>query len=596
MFRRTLPPILFVILFSLLIAADAFPQAPARATVTDTNTQDVASITVQVTAAPAHAEERRATPGHPEIRVINGKALMNLDASVSLQPIEAPQGTYFLVHSPAESGAVGYTLSPPGILEPAPGIHHLPANAVGLVIAVNPGTAKITIKGSPFLRRPGVKNTASISNNWSGYSLTTGAPFMSVTGSWTVPTVYGDAGDHSSTWIGIDGWPPGNGDLIQVGTEQDYSSGIFGTGLFGGPNYYAWWEVLPDTANSFSNPVSPGDHMLAIISLNGDPTPGSPMNWLIFLMNQTKNWTVTKNVTYSGKMLSADWVAESPQVCRYIFWCSVGEIADYGSATFDGFDFVNSLSPDLTFDSSIQLVQDGKATSTPSLPDGDSDGFTVAFGSQQPAPPGPIITTTSLPVAYPNFPYQAPIYATGASSFAWSASNLPSWLALDPNSGILSGTPSASGLYFFSVIARDASNHSLSSQIQGLSVTVEATPPQPDFSLSANPVAVYLKSGPSACVGSTTITIHPLYGFSGSVELTASGQHVGNVHFNPSTADTTSQLTFSSTLCHGGPDENLLSITGTSGSLTHHTTVDLVPQVVVVCDSPEARQHLKYCQ
>ena len=48
-------------------------------------------------------------------------------------------------------------------------------------------------------------------------------------------------------WIGIDGARGVSDTVIQVGTGSDYSSGWLGTGLFGGPSYYAWWETFPTT-------------------------------------------------------------------------------------------------------------------------------------------------------------------------------------------------------------------------------------------------------------------------------------------------------------------------------------------------------------
>ncbi len=63
-------------------------------------------------------------------------------------------------------------------------------------------------------------------DNWSGYDLTgSEGAYSAITGCWTVPTVSGAAGDpsYSSTWIGIDGGLLGDDNLIQTGTEQDWS-------------------------------------------------------------------------------------------------------------------------------------------------------------------------------------------------------------------------------------------------------------------------------------------------------------------------------------------------------------------------------------
>jgi hypothetical protein len=94
----------------------------------------------------------------------------------------------------------------------------------------------------------------------------------------------------------------------------------------------------------------------------------------------------------------------------------------------------------------------------------------------------------------------------------------------------------------------------------------------PDFSLSASPSSLSIVQGSS---GSSTITVTPLNGFSGSVSFSASGLPSGvTASFNPASATTTSSLTLtaSSTATTG---TSTVTITGTSGSLSHTTTVAL---------------------
>ena len=49
---------------------------------------------------------------------------------------------------------------------------------------------------------------------------------------------------------------------------------------------------------------------------------------------------------------------------------------------------VNAGNPRLNTGESGVMVQNGAQVSTPSVPDGDTDGFNVAFGATAPAPPG----------------------------------------------------------------------------------------------------------------------------------------------------------------------------------------------------------------
>lgn len=92
-----------------------------------------------------------------------------------------------------------------------------------------------------------------------------------------------------------------------------------------------------------------------------------------------------------------------------------------------------------------------------------------------------------------------------------------------------------------------------------------------DFSLSATaPGSLTKKSSTSS-----TISINPSGGFNGNVSLSVSGlPHGTSAAFNPSTATTSSTLTISA----GGHPQTgnfTLTITGTSGSLSHSTTVTL---------------------
>ncbi len=95
---------------------------------------------------------------------------------------------------------------------------------------------------------------------------------------------------------------------------------------------------------------------------------------------------------------------------------------------------------------------------------------------------------------------------------------------------------------------------------------------QPDYSLSASPASVSATQGGST---SSTISIAPVGGFSGSVNLSASGLPGGvTASFNPASTAGTSVLTLtaSATATTGTAT---VTVTGTSGSLSHTTTVSL---------------------
>jgi len=106
---------------------------------------------------------------------------------------------------------------------------------------------------------------------------------------------------------------------------------------------------------------------------------------------------------------------------------------------------------------------------------------------------------------------------------------------------------------------------------QGL-ISALTQPAGPSFTLSANPSSLSVQQGSS---GTSTITVNPLNGFTGSVTLSASGQPSGvTVGFSPNPTTTTSTATF--TVGSGvATGTYTITIGGVSGSLTASTNVSL---------------------
>jgi hypothetical protein len=108
-----------------------------------------------------------------------------------------------------------------------------------------------------------------------------------------------------------------------------------------------------------------------------------------------------------------------------------------------------------------------------------------------------------------------------------------------------------------------------------LSLTVNPVA-TPDFSLTAAPTSVTVVQGSS---GTSTITVVPVDGFSGSVTLSASGLPSGvtaGFSPNPTTSTSTLTLTASATATTGTVT---VTVKGVSGSLTHTTTLSLTVNV-----------------
>jgi uncharacterized membrane protein len=94
----------------------------------------------------------------------------------------------------------------------------------------------------------------------------------------------------------------------------------------------------------------------------------------------------------------------------------------------------------------------------------------------------------------------------------------------------------------------------------------------PDFALSANPASVSATQGNST---TTMITVTPQNGFNGAVDLSVSGLPSGATgSFNPVTTSTTSVLTLGAGTAT--PGTYVLTVTGTSGALTHSISLTFV--------------------
>jgi polygalacturonase len=114
-------------------------------------------------------------------------------------------------------------------------------------------------------------------------------------------------------------------------------------------------------------------------------------------------------------------------------------------------------------------------------------------------------------------------------------------------------------------------------------VTVNATGGTPDFSISATPSSQTVTVGSGT---SYTVTISPISGFTGTVNLSVSGLPIGTTaSFNPTSVAGSGNSTLSVSTSSTTPTGTYtMTITGTSGSLTHSTTVTLVVNAVPTPD------------
>lgn len=207
-------------------------------------------------------------------------------------------------------------------------------------------------------------NIPWLSSNWSGYAVS-GSGITSVSGSWVVPAVQqSPVPAYSAAWIGIDGFSTTDQSLIQAGTEQD-SSGT----------YTAWWSTT--YYEQAIAAVGPGDQMSAEIHQVAGTT------WNIQIADVTRGWNASFPVAFGGSGQSAEWIMEAPSVGG-----QTATLAQFSSVTFD-LAQVNGADP-LLLPIDIGIMRPPYATlpmAVPSLPDLDTDGFSVAYGTIPPLPP-----------------------------------------------------------------------------------------------------------------------------------------------------------------------------------------------------------------
>ncbi len=232
--------------------------------------------------------------------------------------------------------------------------------AAGVVLALAPAADATT--GAAHGNGPDhvIGNGINVqqSSNWSGYAETAGG-YTSATANWTVPSVSATSGStYSSAWVGIDG--DGNSNLIQTGTESDYSSGR--------ARYDAWWEILPAAETVITNiTVHPGD------SFTGTVSKVSGTTWKITLRDNTTGASYSANHTYRGPGGSVEYIQEAPEVNG-----SIAKIAHFSTFSFSNLT-VNGHSPALKSADEIVLVQNGHTYSTPSAPNSAGNGFSVSY-------------------------------------------------------------------------------------------------------------------------------------------------------------------------------------------------------------------------
>ncbi|HEV3154969.1 MAG TPA: G1 family glutamic endopeptidase [Candidatus Baltobacteraceae bacterium] len=177
-----------------------------------------------------------------------------------------------------------------------------------------------------------VEDTTGVtSGTWVGFADSgTHGTYNTVRANWIVPALkpIPQSPAYSSMWVGIDGStycasPPCSNNVIQDGTEQDFSSSN-GVDHY---NYYAWLDLeLNNTPSTYLFGISPGDKMYGTVWKNDS---GGQVYAQFYIKDL--NTGQTTNVGYAAGNAfvgdSAEWIIERTLVGNELYW-----LPNFGSA------------------------------------------------------------------------------------------------------------------------------------------------------------------------------------------------------------------------------------------------------------------------
>ncbi len=173
-----------------------------------------------------------------------------------------------------------------------------------------------------------VSTTVTISENWSGYAVSSGKKqYNYVNSTFVVPTVTctGVADQWTSNWVGLDGYNDGT-------VEQDGTAEWCGGSGDTTPKYEAWYEMFPaNSVNVFA--VHAGDIINASVSYSD-----STSDFTLTISDLSTGKTATDTAACSTcARASAEWIIERPALCNNAGTkCFITELADFGTSTMTG--------------------------------------------------------------------------------------------------------------------------------------------------------------------------------------------------------------------------------------------------------------------
>ena len=222
-------------------------------------------------------------------------------------------------------------------------------------------------------------------------------------------------------------------------------------------------------------------------AISGTPTASGTFNFTV---------TVTDSETPTAKTATANLsITVNPAVSVTTTSLPAGVIGTSYSATLQATGGITPYTWAVTtgtLPAGLSLnANTGAITGTPTGPFVGTTNFTVTVtDSESPkktasanlsitiSAPTLKVTTTSLPNGVINIPYSATVNAAGGvQPYTWSLSGNPAWLSINSSTGVLSGTPTATGTFSFTVKVTDAETPTAQTASANLSITINNSAP-----------------------------------------------------------------------------------------------------------------------
>ena len=163
--------------------------------------------------------------------------------------------------------------------------------------------------------------------NWSGWVDTAPSSFTDVNATWIVPEpqcALSPSPSYAAFWVGLGGAGWESNALEQTGVDADCYDGV--------PNYYAWYETVPEPIVFVPLGVHAGDVISAHVNVVGTTAVYTLDNLTTGEDYSTQVSAPTPDVT------SAEWIAEAPAHCPAgvtdFSTCTIQPLADFGQVDF----------------------------------------------------------------------------------------------------------------------------------------------------------------------------------------------------------------------------------------------------------------------